>query len=91
MKIIEYCDENNLDFISSVHFLHALVKRATDEMHIVWALEGLLDHYLMVYIDKGTLGCNKLSDSRHSYVEILAAARPLSAKSLVTSLSLDRT
>ena len=46
-KIIEYCDEHYPDVISSVHFLHALVKRAGDEEHIIRALEGLLDHYRM--------------------------------------------
>ena len=71
MSIIEYCDEHRSDVISSVHFLRALVKRAGDEEHIIWALEGLLDHYRMGYIDKGHLGCNKLTDCRQSYIEVL--------------------
>ena len=71
MQIIEWCDENNYTIISSVNWLHALVKRATDVDHIVWALQGLLDAYRMGHIDQGTLAVRSMMNCRTSYIEIL--------------------
>jgi len=71
MQLIEWCDENNWNIISSVHWLHALVKRATDKDHIVWALQGLLDFYRFGHIDQGTLSVRSLLNPRTSYIEIL--------------------
>ena len=51
--------------------VQALVDRASTPDNITWALEGLVDHYRMTYIDLGAFSISKLRDHRHSYISIL--------------------
>ena len=51
--------------------IKTLVDRASTPDNITWALEGLVDHYRMDYIDLGAFATLKLRDHRQSYIAIL--------------------
>ena len=72
---LEWLDENlpkAQNPIASVWTLQYVIERAQSPERIVFALEGLVDHYRMGLIDLGVFSHTKLKDSRQSYVEVLS-------------------
>ena len=71
--VLDWCDEYYMDRnpFSSVHCLQALVHRAQTPNNIAFAVEGMIDHYRMEFLDVGHFVVSKIKDPRSSYVEIL--------------------
>ena len=73
-EILSYCDEHfvgtNHPF-NSIYALQAVCDRASTAIRISFALEGLVDHYLMEFINLGEFTVSKLRDARLSYVCVL--------------------
>jgi len=70
--ILEWCDENFLDDVqnpwNSIYALQSVVDRAQVPHLIAWAVDLLVDHYRMGFIDIGVFSIRKLKDSKDSYV-----------------------
>ena len=88
--VLEYCDDKNLEIITSVYVLQAIVDRAKTEERIVWALEGLVDHYRMGHINKGDFVVSKLRGPKTSYVEVLNSKLEVKNHMLYTWLPRSR-
>ena len=73
-SVLAWCDDNyNVKDhpFNSIYALQALCDRASTPSRIAFALEGLIDHYRMGFINAGEFTVSRLKDSRQSYICVL--------------------
>ena len=74
-EILDWCDEHFLDSdkphpFLSLYCLSAVCDRAQSPPKTTFALELLVDHYKMDFIDQGHFAVKKIKDVKESYVNV---------------------
>jgi hypothetical protein len=87
-RLLEWCDENFLGNethpFSSIYSLLALCERGHTPQRIAYALEILIDHYRLEFIDLGHFTVKRMKDLKDSYVklEVITSSLTLTNTSL---------
>ena len=79
MALLEWCDEQcsgtaDVHPFASIYTLQGVCDRTSGNVQTNWALQILVDHLRMEYIDIGCFSVRKIKDQRESYINALSQA-----------------